>query len=406
MSTTMRLIAAIAVLLLVGAGWLLMRGGAEPVAKPAPTAKSSERQVLYWYDPMRPDQHFGAPGRSPFMAMDLVPKYADEVEPSTVVTIDATVVQNLGVRTARVTRGDFWQRVDTTGRVVADEHSRVTVTARADGWVERLTVRAEGEPVAKGATLAHIYSPVIAAAQDELLLALGAHDDALIAAARARLEALAVPAADIARIVTTREVSKLTRVLSPIDGYVMRLDVREGSAVALDRPLFELSSHATVWVLAEVPERESGWIGRDRPVEVTVAAHPGVVFEGDVDYVYPDVEQATRTRRVRIVIENREEHLHPGMYADVVLYGGARRDVLLVPSEAVIRTGTRDVVIVAEGDGRFRPVHVELGAERGGQTIVRAGLDVDDEVVTSGQFLIDSEASLTGAYQRMGSEAP
>ncbi len=369
----------------------------------APQAQS-EPEILYWYDPMRPDQHFDAPGRSPFMDMDLVPKYASEVAGDTEVLIDPAMVQNLGMRTAKVTRGTFFRRVDTTGRIEADERKRVEVFARAPGWVEVLHVGAEGDPVRKGQVLAEIYSPMIATAQGELLLALQAERPELVRAARTRLLSLGVDARAIERIESTGTAPRRTSVFAPIDGYVMQLGVRAGAAVMTEARLFELSDHSVVWILAEVPERESSWIGPGRAVEARVSAHPGRVFSGVVDYVYPDLDVATRTRRVRMVVPNEDDHLHPGMYADVTLFGGGQREQLLVPTEAVIRTGERTLVIVAKGDGRFKPASIRIGGERGSRTVVLDGLDEGDEVVTSGQFLIDSEASLLGVYRRMDAQ--
>jgi Cu(I)/Ag(I) efflux system membrane fusion protein len=323
-----------------------------------------------------------------------------------VVVIDPAMVQNLGMRTAPVTLGAFWRRVDGSGRVETDAHSLVAVTARADGWVEVLNARAAGEPVRRGAVLAEIYSPAIATAQAELLLALAARDTELVTAARRRLQAFDVDARAVAQIETSGTAPRRTAVIAPIDGYLMNLNVREGAAVTAGSPMFEISTHDDVWLIAEIPERESGWIGVGRPVEARFAAYPERVFEGSVDYLYPDIETATRTRRARIVLANRDGLLHPGMYADVTLFGGAQREQLLVPTEAVIRTGARTLVIVALGEGRFRPQPVRIGGERGGETIILDGLEVGQRVVTSGQFLIDSEASMRGIYRRIDGATP
>lgn len=377
-----------------------------PPEAAAPIMAGDTPVVLYWYDPMRPDQHFDAPGRSPFMDMDLVPKYATDKPGAVSVRIDPRMVQNLGMRTAPVTRGTFYQRVDTTARIEVDERSRTQVFVRAPGWVEVLKVRAEGERVARGQVLAEVYSPSIATAKGELLIALESDQGALIATARAQLKSLGVGAKEIAAVESSRQASRRTSVTAPVSGYVMTLGVREGSAVGTDAPMFELSDHQHVWVIAEVPERESAWITSGRSAQVRVAARPGTVFEGEVDYVYPDLDAATRTRRVRVVLANADGDLHPGMYAEVTVYGGGRRDQLLVPTEAVIRTGERTMVMVADGDGRFTPVAIKIGDERAGETVVLEGLQEGVEVVTSGQFLIDSEASLQGAYRRLSGSQP
>ncbi len=373
---------------------------------PRPGAVAAgERDVLYWYDPMRPDVHFEAPGKSPFMDMELVPKYAGE-RGGTVVEIDPRMAQNLGVRTAPVTRGAFWRRVDATARLQEDEYSIQAITVRASGWIERLHVRAEGDRVAKGQLVAEVYAPAIDTAQRELKLALELDDPGLIEAARARLVALGVDRAQIAALEGPGEAPRKVRIYAPRQGYVSALAVREGAAVQPDSTIMKIVSHDQIWAIAEVPEAQSSWLRIGRPIEVKVPALPGRSFEGTIDYLYPDLEQTTRTRRVRAVLDNPEELLHPGMYAQMTLYGGARRGVLLAPAEAVIRTGRRNVVIVAEGAGRFRPVEVEIGPEDDEHIVILAGLDEGQPVVTSGQFLIDSEASLLGAYARLDSDPP
>lgn len=371
---------------------------AEPAA-----ALAEERTVLYWYDPMKPEVHFDAPGKSPFMDMELVPKYADPAAEGgdTFVRVSPHMVQNLGIRTAVLERGTFWQRVDAPGQVVADERSLRQISLRAEGWVEVLHLRAEGEPVRRGQLLAEVYSPALDSAQQELRLAQQSGQRDLIEGARAQLRALGLDPDTAARGAAGRR----TRLVSPMDGYVARLLVREGQAVMPDQPLFELVSHDPLWVLAEIAEEQALWVRAERPVEVRVPSQPGRVYEGRVDYLYPQLDPATRTRRARIVLPNPQDQLHPGMFAEVTLYGGSRQDVLLAPSEALIRTGRRSVVIVEESEGRYRPVTVTAGPERDGRTVLLGGVHEGQRVVVSGQFLIDSEASLLGAYRRLG-EAP
>ncbi len=362
----------------------------------------SERQVLYWYDPMRPDQHFEAPGKSPFMDMQLVPKYAGaEVEDTTVVRIGSHMVQNLGMRTRLVERGSFAQRIDVGGMIEADERSRTVVAVRTSGWVEVLHVRAQGDPVRQGQVLAELYSPQIEAAQREYVLAINAGESELIDAARDKLVALGLADHVIARLTRSRHVDRRMSIRSPMHGYVMTLSTREGAAVTPEVPLFELVAHDPLWVIVNLPEALSTSVVEAANAEVHAAAHPGQTFKGTIDYLYPELDMTTRTRRARVVLDNRDDVLHPGMYVDVTLASHLLQDVLLVPVEAVIRTGRRVVVIVAEDAGSFRPVHVVTGAERDGQIAVLAGLNEGDRVVTSGQFLIDSEASLRGAYNRM-----
>lgn len=362
----------------------------------------SERRVLFWYDPMRPDQHFDAPGKSPFMDMQMVPKYADDAgADGTRIQIAPQMVQNLGMRTALIKRGGLAQRIDASGRIDADERSLRKVSVRAAGWLEVLHVRAEGDPVQRGQVLAEVYSPALDAAQREYLLALQTGDSNLIDAARDKLVALGLADGDITELTRSRHANRRISVRSPMHGYVMTLSTREGAAIAPEAPLFELVGHDPLWVIVDLPEALSASVVRGGAAQVHAAAHPGRTFNGTIDYLYPELDMATRTRRARIVLDNSEDALHPGMYVDVTLVADSQQDGLLVPSEAVIRTGRRTVVIVAEEAGSYRPTQVTVGTERDGQTTVLAGLAEGDRVVTSGQFLIDSEASLRGAYNRM-----
>jgi membrane fusion protein, copper/silver efflux system len=382
--------------------WIFGDGNARHPETVGNGHSTTDRKVLFWYDPMRPDQHFDAPGKSPFMDMQLVPKYADEQTTDDAgVRISSQMAQNLGMRTAPVVRGDLTDRIDASGRIEADERSLRKVTVRAAGWVEVLNVRAEGDPVRQGELLAEVYSPALDAAQHEFLLALDSTQSTLIDAARDKLRGLGFADADVARLERDRRATRRLGIRSPMHGYVMTLSTREGAAITPDVPLFELVGHDPLWILVNLPESQSTLIAIGSAVEVHAAAYPGRTFKGSVDYLYPELDMSTRTRRARIVLDNPDDALHPGMFVDVALSVRSQGIVLMVPSEAVIRTGHRDVVIVAAEQGMYRPVHVVVGAERDGRTVITSGLDEGDLVVTSGQFLIDSEASLRGAYNRM-----
>jgi Cu(I)/Ag(I) efflux system membrane fusion protein len=365
------------------------------------SSPKAEREVLYWYDPMKPDQHFDKPGKSPFMNMQLVPKYAagdgKGTSDSTLVEIDPRMAQNLGMRTSPVTIGTFSQRVDAVGSVMVDERRIVSVEARAPGWVERLDVRSVGDTVTRGQVLAGLYSPDLLAAQEELVLAQKLGDKTLVDAARTRLSLLGVNG--------TGGAQRRVAITAPQAGVVTELMVRQGAQVTPGMPLMKLADLSKVWVQVEVPEAQASWVVEGQPAEARLKALPGRVFEGTVDYLYPLLDAQTRTLRARLVFDNADGALKPGMYADATLFGDAKSDVTLVPSEAVIRTGTRSVVLVAEDVGRYRPVEVTLGPERSNEIVVTKGLQAGQQVVVSGQFLIDSEASLLGAYQRMGADA-
>ncbi len=357
-----------------------------------------EQKPLYYYDPMRPDQHFDAPGKSPFMDMQLVAKYGAAADSagsnSELIEIDPRMAQNLGMRVARVSTGTFWQRVEAVGSVALDERRIVTVQSRTTAWIDRLDVRAEGDPVQKGQRLAALYSPELFAAKQELQLAQQSGDAALTKASQQRLRLLGGAASG----------GSQSGIVAPSNGFVLELLAREGAQLTPGMPLMKIADLSQVWLNVEIPEAQANWVSAGQSAEARLKSLPGKVFEGKVDYLYPQLDIGTRTLKARLVFDNPDAALRPGMFADVSLFGGPQRDVLLVPSEAVIHTGTRTVVMVAESEGRYRPAHVELGPERNGETVILSGLEAGQQVVVSGQFLIDSEASLRGAYQRLGAD--
>jgi Cu(I)/Ag(I) efflux system membrane fusion protein len=272
---------------------------------------------------------------------------------------------------------------------------------REPGWVERLEVRAVGDAVYRGQLLAGVYSPDLLAAQQELLIARGSGDPPLIEAARQRLALFGLSAAQIARIEKSGLVERRVDYYAPVDGYVMELGARQGAAVQPGTTLFQLADLTSVWITAEVPETQAAWLKSGDPADIEVPARPGERFKGQVDYLYPELTQATRTLKVRVVIQNPNKHLSPGMFAAVHFHGTAQQAILLVPSEAVIKTGVRAVVIVAEDERHFRPAQVRLGAEQGGRSEILEGLEAGQSIVASGQFLIDSEANLRGAFDNL-----
>ena len=370
----------------------------------------------YWYDPMAPQKRFDKPGKSPFMDMPLVAKCgATAGAPSRVqddtsgsagastnsIAIDPRVVQNLGVRLGVVERGTFARAVDTVGVVAVDEHRIEAIEIRQPGWVEELGVRAVGDSVRRGQQLAGIYSPDLLATQQELLIARESGDSQLIEAARRRLVLFGLSASQIARIEKTGQAERRVDYYAPFDGYVMELGVRQGSAVAPGTMLFQLAALDSIWINAEVPETQAAWIKTGDLATAEVPALPGDHFAGQIDYLYPELMPTTRTLKVRIVVKNPKARLRPGMFATVHLRGATPDRMLTVPTEAVIKTGTRSVVILADDGSHFRPALVRLGAEHGGRSEILEGLVAGQNVVASGQFLIDSEASLRGAFENL-----
>jgi Cu(I)/Ag(I) efflux system membrane fusion protein len=373
------------------------QGGAITAGAVAATAESKPQ---YWYDPMHPAEHFDKPGKSPFMDMQLVPRYAKDVAPGSI-AVDSRVVQNLGLRLAKVEQAGLARAVDTVGSVGDDEHRSEAVQVRQPGWVERLDVRAAGDSVRRGQLLAGIYSPDLLATQQELLIALGSNDAQLVEAVRRRLALFGLSETQIARVEKTQQVERRVDYYAPFDGYVMDLGARQGAEVQPGTMLFQLADLNSVWITAEVPETQAAWLKPGDRAEVEVPALPGERFGGQVDYLYPELTQATRTLKVRVVVKNPRKHLRPGMFAAAHFQSLTQGHALTVPTESVIKTGTRSFVIVADDDTHFRPTRVRVGGEQGGRSEILEGLTLGQNVVASGQFLIDSEANLRGAFDNL-----
>jgi Cu(I)/Ag(I) efflux system membrane fusion protein len=369
------------------------------------------KKVLYWHDPMVPGQTFDKPGKSPFMDMQLVPVYA-EAEDEGTVAISPRVQQNLGVRTAPVKQGVLGAGIEAVGSAAYNERDVAVVQARSNGFLERLYVRAPLDPVRQGQPLAELYVPDWVAAQEEYLSArrIGSQStdksfEGLADAARQRMRLAGMSEEQIRRVEASGKVEPRITLTAPLSGVVAELAAREGMTVMAGAPLFRLNGLSTIWVNAELPEAQAALVRPGNAVQARTPALPGVVFEGKVAAILPEVNPATRTIKARVELANPGGRLLPGMFATVNFAPGARKEVLLVPSEAVIQTGRRSVVIVAQGDGRFAPVEVETGLDSNGQTEIRKGLSAGQNVVVSGQFLVDSEASLKAAATRMSEAA-
>jgi len=365
-------------------------------------ASPSEKQPLYWYDPMKPDQHFDHPGKSPFMDMQLVPKYPEgEATTAGSVRIDPTMAQNLGMRTATVEMGTLAGSLRVPATIGWDLRQSTAISARADGVIDKLYVRAPFEHVTAGQPLASLIAPEWnSAAQEYLALGAARSSDgrALQSAAHDRLKALGM---DDGQIRDLRRGGGRILLRAPVDGVVSTLDAREGQRISAGMPIMTINGLRTVWLDAAIPQAQSGGVTPGMAVSATVSARPGETFRGRVEALLPDIDAATRTQHARVVLDNPNETLAPGMFAELQLHSGGSRSYPLVPDEAVIATGTSTRVIVAEANGRFRPVAVRTGLSSDGKTEIVAGLQGGERVVVSGQFLIDSEASLSGALERM-----
>ena len=380
----------------VAAGYGVASLGGSDTAK---EATSGDRKVLYWYDPMVPNQHFDKPGKSPFMDMELVPKYADAAGEEGGVRIDPTLVQSLGLRTAEARRGTLDGGLTATGTIGYNDREVAIIQPRASGFVQRTYNRAPDDVIGAGAPLVDLLIPDWGGAQEEYLAVLRTGDRALASAARQRLILLGMPQSTIAAAERSGRAHTVITITSPIGGTIKSLGVRPGMSVMAGQTLVEVNGLGTVWLDAAVPEAMAGQLRPGTSVTATLAAYPGETFNGRVRAILPQAETESRTVTARIELVNRGKRLRPGMFATVNI-AGRQRTTLLVPSEAVIRTGRRTLVMLALDKGRYQPAEVRTGMEAGGQTEVLAGLSEGEKVVTSGQFLIDSEASLSAMEVR------
>ncbi|AMB78140.1 efflux RND transporter periplasmic adaptor subunit [Pseudomonas fragi] len=380
--------------------------GVSSTAQERGVSPSGERKALYWYDPMYPQQKFDNPGKSPFMDMQLVPQYASSEGDRAVVSIDPSLTQNLGLRFATVTRGVFDSSLDVAGVLAFNERDVAVIQARTAGFVERVYALAPGDVLKANAALADILVPEWAAAQTEFLALRRNGDADLLVAARQRLRLTGMPAALITQVERSGKVQPYLTLTSPIAGVLQELNVRAGMTVATGETLARVNGLSSIWLAVAVPESDAGAITVGQAVEARLPAFPGTTFRGKVSAILPETNPDSRTLRVRVELPNPDEHLRPGLTAQVRLSHSTGESVLWVPSEAVIRTGRRALVMLAEDAGRYRPVEVQLGQESDGKTAIVKGLTEGQKVVTSGQFLLDSEASLKGIVASAEEDSP
>ena len=362
------------------------------------------KKILYYHDPMVPGNKFDKPAKSPFMDMMLVPVYADGDADQSKVTVSSRIQQNLGVRTAPVVEGMLSPQVSAVGSIAYNERDQVIVQARATGYVERLHVRATLDRVAKGQALAELYVPDWIAAQEEFLSVRrmqGTDLASLVDGARQRMRQVGMTDAQIRLVETTGTTQPRVTLTSPQSGVVVELLAREGMTVMSGATLFRINGLGTVWANAEVPETQAALLRPGAKVSAKSPAVPGTTFEGKVQAILPEVNAATRTIKARLELANPGARLVPGMFVTMQLTDNRAEKSLLIPTEAVIQTGKRSVVMLAEDNGKFSPVEVEAGIESDNQTEIKRGLKLGQRVVVSSQFLIDSEASLKGVEARL-----
>ncbi|MCC2605327.1 efflux RND transporter periplasmic adaptor subunit [Planctobacterium marinum] len=403
MSTNTKTVIAIIIGAALGAGALSLYQGTGSSSN-GNEATSAEKKPLYWVAPMDSNYRRDKPGKSP-MGMDLIPVYEEESSSDDfgpgAVKIAPHVVNNLGVRTAPVELKNMHTEISTVGYVQYDEDKLIHIHPRVDGWIEKLYVKAAGNPVEKGQPLYTLYSPQLVNAQEELLIALKRNNSSLISAAKDRLKALQLSSDFIQKLEKTRKVQQTITFYSPQAGVVDGLKVREGFYVKPGNTLLSIGQLDQVWVEAEVFERDAALIKKGLPVSMTLDYLPGEDWAGVVDYVYPTLNSKTRTLRVRLKFDNPDYQLKPNMFAQVSIHANQADSTILVPKEAVIRTGKQDRVVIALGDGQFKSIEVTIGRVDIDSIEILDGLNEDDVVVTSAQFLIDSESSKSSDFKRM-----
>ncbi|MBA3844760.1 MAG: efflux RND transporter periplasmic adaptor subunit [Actinobacteria bacterium] len=382
-----------AVTLVAGAGGYYLATSRE--GGPAIASTEDGRKPLYYYDPMVPREHYDSPNSLSSMGMKTIPKYADGGDGAGAVpgvTVDPAAMQSLGIRLATATRGNLTGALDVTGAIDFNQRDVAIIQARAMGFVQRVYRLAPGDVIREGAPIADLLVPEWGGAQDEYQAVLKTGDPALIAAARQRLRLVGIPGG-------SPRGRGMTTVRSPIGGVIQTLDARAGVTLAAGQTLAQVNGLGTVWLNAAVPEIRVADVRVGQTASAELAGFPGERFTGRVIAVLPTAQADSRTLTVRVELANRDGRLRPGMFATVHL-GDAPRTALLIPSEAVIRTGKRTLVMLALAKGRYRPAEVRTGAEAGGRTEILAGLNEGEKIVASGQFLLDSEASLTGIAAR------
>jgi membrane fusion protein, copper/silver efflux system len=381
-------------------------GGGYWAAKQTTDSGAKEKAPLYWVNPMDPRDKRDGPAKDN-MGMDFLPVYEERQDGSPgTLTISPEIQQNLGVRMAKVELAPAYQQIDTVGYVGYDEDKLEAINARMAGWIRTLAIKSEGQKVAKGSLLYEIYAPDLVNAQHEYLLAMGSNNPLLLRAATGKLKALQVPLEQIEQLKRSRKVSETIRIYAPSSGYVSDLKVREGQYVEPAAALFNLGTLSQVWVSAEVFERQAGQLKVGDPVTMSLDYAPGRRWQGQVDYLYPTLDASSRTLKARLRFDNKDEFLKPNMFAKVRIRSGHGKPRLLVPSEAVIRTGSQDRLVLALGEGRFKSVAVTLGAQFGDQLAIIDGVEAGDNIVRSAQFLLDSESSIDSDFQRMTALRP
>lgn len=364
----------------------------------APNLATGEPKILYYRNPMNAAVTSPVPAKDN-MGMDYIPVYADSA--GTTIEVSPSVENNLGMRTALVEQGSLPREIDTVGYVGYNKGLTTRLHTRAEGWVQNLVVRSSGERIHQGELLFTLYAPKLVTAEEEYLRVLAGGDADLTAASRQRLGALGIPDAHIDHLRQAGKADPYIPYYADQGGVVEELDIRSGQYVTPDTQLMQLSGFSSVWVTAEVFEKQADWVGIGDAAELRLSALPGKVFKGKVDFVAPDLDAMTRTQQVRLRFDNPSELLKPGMFADARIFASPIQDAVSIPTEALIRTAEGERVVVALSGGLFDVLPVAAGIESGDRVQILSGLKPGQHVVTSGQFLLDSEENLRGGLERL-----
>lgn len=365
-------------------------------------AKKKDKNIKYWVAPMDTNYRRNKPGKSP-MGMDLIPVYevSNDEQYTDLVKISPEVVNNLGVRTEKVTFSSTARIINAVGYIHYDENLISHVHLRTDGWIEKLLVKAEGAFVKEGELLFELYSPNLVSAQEEYLQSLTSGNKRLISASRERMRSLGIQKEQIRMLAKMGKVQHQIQVFAPRSGVVSALNVREGMHVKPSNVIMSVVDLANVWLIADVFERQSDWVRAGQKAHAKLSYIPGKLWQGKVDYVYPYLDPVTRTLKVRLKFDNPGFKLKPNMYAQVIIFDDNQIEALTIPREALIRSGLGERVVISLGDGRFETRDVTAGYESNDRVEILSGLSADEKVVTSAQFMIDSEASLKASFKRM-----
>jgi len=371
---------------------------------------SKDRKIIYWRAPMNPNEVYDAPGKSQ-MGMDLVPVYEDEGGASGVVTVDGSVLQSMNVKMEFVKSKNLSSVIYTNGNLQTDERKEFALSTKFDGWIQKLYINFVGQKVSKGQKLVDIYSRKLVAAQQELLTAAnydssidGSSKGEMISNAKRKLELFDISNADIDKIIATKEINKYMTLYAPFNGTVLTKNVIEGEMVKAGMEIIKMADLSTLWLKADIYESDLGKISIGSQVEANFSYNTGKTYKGKISFIYPTVNITTRTVTVRIDLTNINDELKPSMFGNVTIKGNNLGEVLAVPETAVLRSGKNNIVILSLGEGKFKPVDVKLGLYSEGYYQILSGLKLNDVIVSSGQFMIDSESNLRSAVKLFSSD--